>query len=46
MDTIGVEDKFAEPKTSRGLTKIFDLTLEYFTKRAKELYEGTVKLQG
>jgi len=46
MDIIGVEDKFAEPKTSWGLTKIFGFTPEYITKRVKELYEGTVKLKG
>ena len=39
LDMIGVEDRFGESGAPWELTKVFGLTAEHITKRAKELYE-------
>ena len=39
MDMIGVEDRFGETGAPWELIKIFGLTAEHITKRAKELYD-------
>ena len=39
MEMIGVEDRFGESGKPWELTKVFGLTAEHITKRAKELYD-------
>lgn len=39
LEMIGVEDRFGESGALWELTKVFGLTAEHITKRAKELYE-------
>jgi len=39
MDMIGVEDRFGESGAPWELTKVFGLTGEHITKKAKGLYD-------